>query len=71
MDQQWEPVVLRKNTSGKPKTAHAVAAGVKQGTVEIEKKFAGGKNSHHTGAGANAHKLDEETETFKRKPCRV
>lgn len=63
MDQDWEPVVLRKKTTGKPKTAAALDKAQREGKVEVVERFDHGNKQSH--APVNARKLEEETEDFK------
>jgi len=63
-DQDWKPVVIRKNNTGKPKTEQGIAAAREQGTLETQKKFLAGSNKAHA-PPTNAQKLDAETEDFK------
>jgi len=62
-EQDWNPVVLRKN-AGKPKTEHSIAAARDSGQLETQKKFLAGSNKAHA-PPTNAQKLEAETEDFK------
>jgi putative transcription factor len=61
-DQDWKPVVLRKNITSKPKTAGSMAHAKATGQVETQQKYGGGGNTG--GSGINARKLEEEDATF-------
>lgn len=66
-DQDWTPVVLTKNKPTKTSnlSASAVARGKSSGTITSERKMGAAENkSAHSGAGANARKLEESTEDF-------
>jgi len=59
MENQWEPVVLRKNMTAKPRTESALAAAKAKGQVETVQRV------HHT-APPNARTLDDnEVSDFK------
>jgi len=65
--QDWEPVVMVKRgarRTGESRTA-ATGRAMREGTATTERKFAGGTNSNHLGAGPAAHKLEEEVEDFR------
>eukprot|EP00300_Choanocystis_sp_HF-7_P036934 c52897_g1_i1.p2 GENE.c52897_g1_i1~~c52897_g1_i1.p2 ORF type:complete len:151 (-),score=29.92 c52897_g1_i1:12-431(-) len=62
MDQQWEPVVLRKKAPTKKTPANAAAIIQGGGQVDSVKKFNAGTN--HNAGPSNARRLDDETEDF-------
>lgn len=61
VENQFETSVIRKNNAGK----RANNAALRSGNYTTSKKYGGGKNSMHSGAGAGAHNLDNETADFK------
>eukprot|EP00741_Cyanophora_paradoxa_P018643 tig00021072_g17993.t1 len=66
IQQDWEPVVLRKS-GARPASAKVVARGpVEPGAaVETVKKYNAGANKQHAGSGIYAPKLDENGEGFE------
>lgn len=65
--QDWNVVVLKKNTAKKPKTATGLAKAIASGEVETVKRFEGGKNNSTAApkASVTAAALEAETTDFK------
>ena len=70
MSQDWETVTLGKKTVANTKGAKSaqVAAASRAGTLQVEKRFAGGENKSAHSAPINARALEESEEL--RRECR-